>query len=415
MFNSVAPKYDLFGNSTPVVNFDPNVIQTSYSQPSNSSGMIGGILQGVSSLFNSFASIGAGKRQARRQKEVAEHNYNLQMQAYERQLADQERLIAEEREYNDFTSVAKRARDAGFNPNAVVGTASGGNVSTSTPSLDAPQIEASPIDPLMQVGSSIQGAINAYQQAEMVREQIKAQKLANADAEAELKDKDRKKAHEIAMDEYAEIQAKLNNSGTELDNAIKSLTQQSASEDLDIKRQTKVSVIKLAEVNLQLANDAHKENEQQFRKNEIDLKTYEERCATELEHMKASIWAIYHNADLSERQFEFTKEQAAKTFDLALRHYHLDRKSYFAQRIDSWVQKFRDFLNDSHVRKMDKARFNRETDRLLSELPDSLPGIAMFFVSNMATMLGNWSNGNFGFSNDIVDHKHNYLGEDYVK
>lgn len=302
MSNLVAPKYDnLFGNSTPVVNYDPNVIQTSYPQPTSSSGMIGGILQGVSSLFNSFASIGAGKRQARRQKEVAEHNYNLQMQAYERQLADQERLTAEEREYNDFSSVARRAREAGFNPNAVVGTASGGNVSTSTPSLDAPQMEAYPIDPLMQVGSSIQSAINAYQQAEMVSEQIKAQKLANADAEAELKDKDRRKAHEIAMDDYAEVQAQLNSAGTQLDNALKSLAQQSATEDLDIKRQTKQNVIKLAEANLKLAEDAHKENENQLRKEEIELSVYDKRLKTEIKQMNASIYALYKNAEINHK------------------------------------------------------------------------------------------------------------------
>lgn len=93
---------------------------------------------------------------------------------YERQLADQERLIDEERAYNDFDSVMRRAAKAGVNPlHALgVGAVSGGNTTTSVP-----DIAPSNVNPLN---------VGGFLDAQMKIEQIKSAKLANQYSEQTL-------------------------------------------------------------------------------------------------------------------------------------------------------------------------------------------------------------------------------------
>lgn len=86
---------------------------------------------------------------------------------YEKRLRDQERLIDEERAYNDFDSVMRRASKAGVNPlHALgVGAVSGGTTSVSTPDIAAPDV-----NPL-----NVSGVMDAA----MKREQIRAMKIEN--------------------------------------------------------------------------------------------------------------------------------------------------------------------------------------------------------------------------------------------
>lgn len=88
-------------------------------------------------------------------------------QDYERQLADQERLIDEERAYNDYDSVMRRAAKAGVNPlHALgVGAVSGGNTTTSVP-----DISQSNVNPLN---------VGGFLDSQMKREQIRAMKIEN--------------------------------------------------------------------------------------------------------------------------------------------------------------------------------------------------------------------------------------------
>lgn len=141
---------------------------------------VGAAANAIGGLVSGFSSIGAGKRQ----RKAIRLQHDLNMQAYERQLADQRQLIDEEREYNDFSSVVARAREAGINPQAVIGSANGGNISTSTPNLDTPQVDTLP-SPLTAAGSALSSIGSAFNQSLLLKEQIRSQRLDN-----ELKEKD---------------------------------------------------------------------------------------------------------------------------------------------------------------------------------------------------------------------------------
>lgn len=95
-------------------------------------------------------------------------------QDYEKRLRDQERLIDEERAYNDFDSVMRRASNAGVNPLHALGV---GAVSGGTTSVNTPDIAAPDVNPL-----NVSGVMDAAMQ----REQIRAQRLANEYAEQTL-------------------------------------------------------------------------------------------------------------------------------------------------------------------------------------------------------------------------------------
>lgn len=107
-------------------------------------GSLGGVASTVAGIIG---SIGQNKRQ----KDLMDYQYqkNLdlynkqfgdQFNLYKQQLADQRQLIQEEREYNDFSSVASRARSAGVNPLAIFGNGGVGiqSASGSTPNSSVP-------------------------------------------------------------------------------------------------------------------------------------------------------------------------------------------------------------------------------------------------------------------------------------
>jgi hypothetical protein len=146
---------------------------------------IGGAASALGGLISGFSSIGAGKRQ----RKAIQLQHDLNMQAYERQLADQRQLIDEEREYNDFSSVVARARAAGINPAAVLGSANGGNISTSTPNMETPDVSPLP-SPLASVGAGLSSIGPAFNQSLLVKEQIRSQRLDNELKEKELGNKD---------------------------------------------------------------------------------------------------------------------------------------------------------------------------------------------------------------------------------
>lgn len=142
---------------------------------------IGGAVSSLGGLISGFSSIGSGKRQ----RKAIQLQHDLNMQAYERQLADQRQLIDEEREYNDFSSVVARARAAGVNPQAVIGSANGGNISTSTPNLESPDVSTLP-SPLAAAGSALSSIGPAFNQSLLIKEQIRSQRLDNELKEKEL-------------------------------------------------------------------------------------------------------------------------------------------------------------------------------------------------------------------------------------
>lgn len=146
---------------------------------------IGTAASAVGGLISGFSSIGAGKRQ----RKAIRLQHQLNMEAYERQLADQRQLIDEEREYNDFSSVVSRARDAGVNPQSVVGSANGGNISTSTPDIDTPDVSPLP-SPLSAVGDAFSSIGASFNQSLLLKEQIRSQRIDNELKAKELGNKD---------------------------------------------------------------------------------------------------------------------------------------------------------------------------------------------------------------------------------
>lgn len=131
-------------------------------------------------------------------------------QDYERQLADQERLIDEERAYNDFDSVMRRAAKAGVNPlHALgVGAVSGGNTTTSVP-----DISPSNVNPLH---------VGGFLDAQMKIEQIKAAKIENAFRADRLDLENKYAAAKIKTEES--LQA-LNNQEVKNKEALEAYTQ----------------------------------------------------------------------------------------------------------------------------------------------------------------------------------------------
>lgn len=95
-------------------------------------------------------------------------------QDYEQRLRDQQRLNAEEREYNDFGSVLRRANSAGVNPlHALgVGAVSGGSTTT-----DTPDIRSTDLQPM---------SVSAVLDNMIKQEQIRSIQLENEYAEQTL-------------------------------------------------------------------------------------------------------------------------------------------------------------------------------------------------------------------------------------
>lgn len=160
-----------------------------------------GAITGVASTVGGLlGSIGQGKRQRKNmdyQYELNKRMYEQQrddnLLMYQRQLADQRELIADERAYNDFSSVAARARKAGVNPLAVFGNGGVGIQSSagSTPSYNAPNAGSSSIPGVDSIGANLisGGATisNIIRESAMLSEQQRLMKAQADKAEIEAK------------------------------------------------------------------------------------------------------------------------------------------------------------------------------------------------------------------------------------
>ena len=103
------------------------------------SSTLGNALGNVSTAVGAITSIGQTRRQKKLmdyQSELNQKMFNLQQDAqlgmYNRQLADQRKLIEEERAYNDYGSVKARAQKAGVNPLYALGASGGIGIQSSS-------------------------------------------------------------------------------------------------------------------------------------------------------------------------------------------------------------------------------------------------------------------------------------------
>lgn len=132
---------------------------------SAASGPLGGLLSLGSTLGGALASIGQTKRQKKLmdyQQQLANQFYDKQWQdqqeQYARELADQRQLIAEEREYNDFSSVMARASKAGINKLAALGQSTGIGMQSaagSAPSASTPSASSASIPSADNIGANL--------------------------------------------------------------------------------------------------------------------------------------------------------------------------------------------------------------------------------------------------------------------
>lgn len=173
---------------------------------SAASGSLGGWLGIGSALGGLVSSIGQTRRQKKMMdyqqqlaNEMYEKQYADQLSFYEKQLADQRQLIEDEREYNNFDSVVKRAGQAGINKLSAIGASGGFGLQSSagsTPSSSVPSATSASIPSpdniganLISAGSTINNVIrqNALLDAEVRTAEANARK---AEIEAHWKDRD---------------------------------------------------------------------------------------------------------------------------------------------------------------------------------------------------------------------------------
>lgn len=136
------------------------------------------LVTAAAGLFSSLSSIGAGKREAKRKKELMNYEDKIADENYSKQLADQRQLIAEDRLYNSIGAQIGRAREAGISPLAALGASSGNSIGASTPSQSSPTPPAQTSDSLTMVASSLSSAISQMMQTQMMQKQ-----MAKIDAE----------------------------------------------------------------------------------------------------------------------------------------------------------------------------------------------------------------------------------------
>ncbi len=135
-------------------------------------GSIGGLVQGLT-------SIGSAKRQAKYQRSLMTYQDQLQDENYARELADKERLIAEDREYNSIGAQMQRARDAGVSPLAALGVSSGNSISASAPASGDISIPSAVPDSLQQVGQGLASAVEGSISGAVQAAQLRGQQLHN--------------------------------------------------------------------------------------------------------------------------------------------------------------------------------------------------------------------------------------------
>lgn len=164
-----------------------------FSNIASGLGSLGGVASTVAGIIG---SIGARKRQ----KDLMDYQYqkNLdlynkqfsdQYNLYKTQLADQRQLIQEERDYNDFSSVAARARAAGVNPLAIFGNGGVGiqSSSGSTPNSSVPGAGSVSVPGADNIGGNLIAAGSTITNIARQSALLDAEKRA-AEAEANLKE-----------------------------------------------------------------------------------------------------------------------------------------------------------------------------------------------------------------------------------
>lgn len=134
----------------------------------------------LSTLMNIGASFGMAALQDKYNRRMYEQQYQDSIDFYNMQLADQERLTQEERDYNSPAAQAARMREAGLNPQ-LQGNINGAPTSAATaPSPNVPKQEGINFQSLIPDISVLGEQIISFMSA---AEDLKSKRIANRSAE----------------------------------------------------------------------------------------------------------------------------------------------------------------------------------------------------------------------------------------
>lgn len=292
-------------------------------------GSLGGVASTVAGIIGSIG-------QQKRQKDLMDYQYqkNLdlykqqfgdQWQMYERQLADQRQLIQEERDYNDFSSVAARARAAGVNPLAIFGNGGVGiqSASGSTPNSSVPSAGSVSIPGADNIGGNLIAAgstiNNIVRQSALLNAEMRS-----AEAEAKLKEldviwRDKQYTQDYETKEFYKEMARIgvgdSQSRARLTTAMADLAELNLSTEEQIAPE-KISQMQTATNTAIATLDAIKvDNEYQ---RDFKVATLD-RINAEIDSMRTNAMANWRNALTN----EFSAEVANK-------QYGLNREQYVA-------------------------------------------------------------------------------------
>lgn len=144
------------------------------------SGLTGNPLGTLINGFKAFSGIGEQKRQRKNQQKLMDYQDQINDANYEKQLADQRQLIAEDREYNSIGAQMDRARKAGVSPLAALGVSSGNSVSASSPSENGVSVPSPSRSSIAEIASSIRAAQLDKAQIDKTREEIENLRVERA-------------------------------------------------------------------------------------------------------------------------------------------------------------------------------------------------------------------------------------------
>lgn len=289
----------------------------------------------ASTLGGLISSIGAGKRDLKRRKELAKYENDLAMANYGVQLRDQKQLIQEERDYNDYSSVIKRALKAGVNPIHAVGGSSSIGVQSaagSPPSVGNGSIPSSGVDPssnLISAGSTLTAQVRENALLKYNIEKAKAE-ASIASSEAKWRDKQLAQDYEnsVTYKDFMEAgildkkaSARLSTARAECEDIQKEIL----SVDRNVATATEQMRIDQFRTSLDLALD-------ELRRSNIDTEFKRERVQAELDNLNAMTDSITQHIAIDWKNSEIADMNA----HTALKQYGLSREEFVS------LDKYRD-------------------------------------------------------------------------
>ncbi len=328
-------------------------------------GSLGGVASTVAGIIGSIG-------QQKRQKDLMDYQYqkNLdlynkqfgdQYNLYKQQLADQRQLIQEERDYNDFSSVASRARAAGINPLAILGNGGVGiqSSSGSTPNSSVPGAGSVSIPGADNIGGNLISAgstiANITRQSALLDAEVRTAEANAKKAEIEAYWKDRDLSSIILN---REEQTKLYNAG------IKEKEAQTRwyTLDSDLKEQEKEFKESMNPMYLDQMRSTLRQQELMIEKLQFENDTQREAFRAKMKESQAYVDNVYSMVN------ERLKNIELRAKELELSEKQLDEVRAKRQQLERHFQRTQDFYEKQETKELNHKiaqGYIGETNKLL--------------------------------------------------